>query len=93
MDNTTDIALSRLMAQQRAVDVIAGNLANASTPGFHAQRMVFADWLCPQPGTTTPKGGHTLYFTQDLATYRDQAQGTISRTGNPLELINPFAPA
>jgi flagellar basal-body rod protein FlgF len=34
MDNTTTIVLSRLMAQQRALDVTATNIANASTPAF-----------------------------------------------------------
>ena len=32
MDNITNIALSRLAAQTRAMDVVANNLANASTP-------------------------------------------------------------
>ena len=45
MENATTIALSRLVAQQRAMDVVAGNIANASTPGYKAERMLFSDWL------------------------------------------------
>jgi flagellar basal-body rod protein FlgF len=86
MDNTTSIILSKLTAQQRAMDVTAGNLANMSTPGYRAERMVFADWLSPQQNTTSPKGDRTLAFTQDRATYRDQAEGTLNQTGNPLDI-------
>jgi flagellar basal-body rod protein FlgF len=86
MDNTTSIILSKLTAQQRAMDVTAGNLANASTPGYRAERMVFADWLSPQRNTTAPKGDRSLAYTQDRATYRDQAEGTLTKTGNPLDI-------
>jgi flagellar basal-body rod protein FlgF len=86
MDNTTTIALSRLSAQSRAMDVIAGNLANMSTPGYRAERVVFADWLSSQSGTTAPRGDRSVAYTQDRATYRDQAEGTLTQTGNPLDL-------
>jgi flagellar basal-body rod protein FlgF len=86
MDTTSSIILSKLTAQQRAMDVTAGNLANASTPGFRAERMVFTDWLSSQQNTTAPKGDRTLAFTQDRATYREQAEGTLTQTGNPLDI-------
>ena len=86
MDNTTNIALSRLSAQQRAMDVVAGNLANASTPGYRAERTVFADWLLREPAAAEPAGGRTIAFTQTRATYRDRTGGTLTQTGNPLDL-------
>ena len=86
MDNATTIALSRLSAQSRAMDMIAGNLANMSTPVFRAERMVFSDWLSAQSNTTMPRGDRQLAYTQDRATYRDQAEGTLTQTGNPLDL-------
>lgn len=86
MDNTTNIALSRLVAQSRNMDVIAGNLANMSTPGYRAERVIFADWLAPRTGSGTPPGGRQIAFTQDRATYRDRAEGTLTHTGNPLDL-------
>ncbi len=86
MDNITNIALSRLSAQQRAMDVVAGNLANSSTPGYRAERTVFADWLVREPAGAEPVGGRTIAFTQTRATYRDRAEGAISNTGNPLDL-------
>ncbi len=86
MELSTAIALSRLVAQQRALDVTATNLANASTPGFKAGRMLFSDWLSRQTGADTPRGGTPLAYTQDRATYTDKQQGTLQHTGNSLDL-------
>jgi flagellar basal-body rod protein FlgF len=85
MDNTSNIALSFLVAQTRAMDVTAANLANTTTPGYRAERMLFSDWLSRQHGGTPPGGG-TIVFTQDRATYRDRQAGQISQTANPLDL-------
>lgn len=86
MDTPSLVALSRLVAQQRAMDVTATNLANASTPGFQAGRVVFSDWLSRQTRTDSPPGGATVAYVQDRATYRDQTQGTLQHTGNPFDL-------
>jgi flagellar basal-body rod protein FlgF len=86
MDIASNIAASRLVAQQRALDVIADNLANANTPGFKAERVQFSDWLGRQSGGATPPGGNPIAFTQDRATWREQQAGTITHTGNPLDL-------
>ena len=86
MNLTTAIALSRLMAQERALAVTANNLANANTPGYKTTRVLFSDWLDRQSDTNAPPGGQTIAFTQDRATWRDQDPGAISRTGNPLDV-------
>ncbi len=86
MDNTTTIALSRLIAQENAMDVRADNIANASTPGFRASRIAFGDYLSRQNGAKAPKGGNVIDYTQNRATYRDQSIGAIGETGNPLDL-------
>ena len=86
MQNSTSVALSRLIAQQRAMDVTATNLANTNTPGFKTGRTLFADWLDRQSGVDPVRGGRTLSFTQDRATYREQAAGALSHTANPLDL-------
>ena len=86
MQNASTIALSRLVAQQRAMDVTAGNIANVDTPGFKTERTLCADWLSRQAGTDPVPGGRVLAYTQDRATYRDQAAGALSHTANPLDL-------
>jgi flagellar basal-body rod protein FlgF len=86
MENTTTIALSRLVAQQRALDVTATNLANAATPGYRAERTLFSDWLQREPAGTEPPGGRLVAYTQDRATYRDRQTGTLQHTANPLDI-------
>ena len=45
MDQPGYVVLSRLSAQLRATQVLANNLANADTPGFRAERPVFASYI------------------------------------------------
>ncbi len=85
MDNATTIALSRLVAQTRAIDVLANNVANMNTPGFRAERTIFADWLWQRQGNEPPGSG-VIAYTQDRATYRSRRPGEIDHTGNPLDL-------
>lgn len=42
MGDTTLVKLSHLMATFRSVDVIANNIANASTPGYKRDLVQFA---------------------------------------------------
>ena len=86
MDNATYVATSRLIAQQRGMDVIADNIANANTPGFKAERVLFSDWLARQHGAQPPRGGQAIAYTQDRATYRETQAGPISHTGNPFDI-------
>lgn len=86
MQNTTSVALSRLTAQQRALDVTAGNIANAATPGFHAERLAFSDFLVRSRGRDIPKGAETIAFTQDRASWRDRQVGPINHTSNPFDI-------
>jgi flagellar basal-body rod protein FlgF len=86
MDIASSIAASRLVAQQRAMDVVATNIANVNTPGFRAERMQFSDWISQQRGADTPPGGKTIDYTKDRATWRDQQAGTLTHTGNPFDL-------
>lgn len=65
---------------QRVTDVLANNIANASTTGFKRQNNLF-DTLVVQPATNQP-----IRFAVDAGTYRDTAQGAMQTTGNPLDL-------
>ena len=86
MDLNSSIAASRLIAQQRAMDVTANNLANANTPGFKRTQTQFSDWLSRQSGIDVPPGGNVVAYTQDRATWRDTQQGALSHTGNTYDL-------
>jgi len=86
MDLQSNIITSRLVAQMRAMEVTAGNLANANTPGYRTERVQFSDWLSRQTGTRVPPGGNPVAFTQDRATWREPQPGTLTHTGNPFDL-------
>jgi flagellar basal-body rod protein FlgF len=86
MENTTTITLSRLLAQSRAMDVIATNIANAGTPGYRAERTIFSDYLVHEPGGALPSGETALTYSADRATYRERQAGSLTHTGDPLDL-------
>lgn len=86
MENPTYIALSRLMSQQRAMDVVANNIANADTPGYKSQHVQFSDWMLHTQGAVPTGGEDALDFTQDRATWRDDTPGALTHTGEPMDL-------
>jgi flagellar basal-body rod protein FlgF len=86
MDITIALAVSRLVAQQRAMDVTANNIANANTPGFRTERVQFSDWVDQQSNTAAVPGGRGITYTQDRATYRESQPGTLTHTANPFDL-------
>ncbi|MFT8719604.1 flagellar basal-body rod protein FlgF [Acetobacter sp.] len=86
MDNPTYIALSRMDAQQRAMSVLANNLANTTTAGFKAGHLQFADYLSRTNGGNQAAGEKNDAYVQDRATYRDFTQGTLQQTGNQLDI-------
>ena len=86
MDSPGYIILSRLSSQLRAQSLAAHNLANADTPGFRATRPVFAEHPAMQRAGHHPRGGREVDYSWDRASWRDQRQGPITRTGNPLDV-------
>jgi flagellar basal-body rod protein FlgF len=86
MDITTSLAASRLLAQQRAMDTTANNIANANTPGYRTERVQFSDWIDPQPPTSGVPGSGPITYTQDRATWREPQAGAITHTGNAFDL-------
>ena len=78
MENPTYIALSRLMAQQRTMDVVANNIANSNTPGFRSEHVLFSDWLLPAHGRALASGEPTIAFSQDDCPRRHREQQRVS---------------
>ena len=79
MNLVSSIAAARLTVQERAMEVLSDNIANASTPGYKAERVQFSDWLSRQTNGT-------ITYPQDRATWRESQAGTLSHTGNTLDL-------
>jgi flagellar basal-body rod protein FlgF len=86
MDQTGYILLSRMSALARGTEVLANNIANAETPGFRAARPIFTVQVEEQRDVTTPPGGKPVAYALDRATWRDTAAGSLTNTGNSLDL-------
>ncbi len=88
-------AATGMEAQQLKMDVIAHNLANASTTGFKRTRPEFEDLLSETlqtAGASSPNGGSQPAPVQvglgvkTVATTRSFAQGDMINTQNPMDL-------
>lgn len=95
MDKTLTTAATGLSAQQRFVEIIANNLANVNTTGYKRVRPEFQDLLYEtiRPmGVTTAVGIEPLpdvqvgSGTELVATTRQFSQGTVTETGNMLDV-------
>ena len=86
MDNSLLVSLSHQLAAYRSMDVIANNIANASTPGFKRESAKFEEYVSrmrPAEGQTGPQA---VSFVKDAGTTRDISQGNITSTGAPLDM-------
>lgn len=83
MDNSIYITLSRQMALFRDMEVTANNIANADTPGYKAEKLMFSDYLVrDRAGNQNRQNA----YANDALSYRDTSNGAIKNTGNPLDL-------
>ena len=95
------VPLSAALAQQSKVDIIANNVANANTPGFKRDRLVFKEYLTAlEKGIDNidlprkewapedfyrSQGGEKAYV-KIAASFTVFEQGALTPTGNPLDL-------
>jgi flagellar basal-body rod protein FlgF len=87
MENTLLIGLSRQIALQRELDVVANNVANMNTTGYKADGTIFEAYLMPQAQAAGFQGAdRRVSYVQDRATWRDFGAGPIRPTGNPLDV-------
>lgn len=74
---------SALVTQQASLDIVSNNLANAATPGFKASRADLVDVRPADLPFSEPAGGGGVWM---AGTTRDFSQGTLTWTGNPLDM-------
>jgi len=87
MENAQLISLSRQIALQRQMDVVANNLANINTTGFKGESLLFQDYIMPVAADDDfMPADRDLHYTMDWATVHDMANGSIEQTGNPLDV-------
>ncbi len=79
------VALSGALAQQRALETAANNLANAQTSGFRADRVIFRSALQRAQRSDGP-APDTLRFAAVEGAPISERPGTLQETGNPLDV-------
>jgi flagellar basal-body rod protein FlgF len=87
MENTLLVALSRQVALQRELDVVANNVANVNTTGFRREAVQFEEFLMSRGSADAfQRPDRRLSFTQDRSTYNDFQPGPMEVTNNPLDV-------
>ena len=79
MENTGYVALSRQLALQNHLSVLAHNIANANTTGFLGDDLTFQQVL------TRAEPGREIAFVQDLTPKPDLSEGELRMTHSPLD--------
>jgi flagellar basal-body rod protein FlgF len=79
MENSISLALAGQVALQRRMEVVANNIANASTAGFKLEGQI----VQTMPRRTT---GDLVVYPIDRGSYTDMTPGTVSLTGSSLDV-------
>lgn len=87
IENAQLISLSRQMALQRHMDMVANNIANINTTGFKAEQLLFEEYKMPVASHGDFSGNdRALSYVQDWATIQDFSDGAMIQTDGPLDL-------
>src|ERR1700759_4686280 len=86
MENSLLVSLSQQLAAYRAMDVIANNIANVSTPGFKREAAKFQEYVAEMRPAEGQKGPQPVSFVKEAGVVRDSSQGNIEQTGAPFDL-------
>lgn len=84
MDNALYVGLQHQRVLATQLDIVANNLANASTSGFKAEISRFAEAEVEPAGDSNRP--HNVLFVRDVGLVRNLDQGAVLRTENPLDL-------
>jgi flagellar basal-body rod protein FlgF len=81
MENSIYVGLSKQVVLRNNLDIIANNIANASTPGFRGQNLLFKEYISDPRGADFP-----LSFVEDYGQYNATEPGPMQYTGNSLDI-------
>jgi flagellar basal-body rod protein FlgF len=85
VNQTMLISLSHQMAAYQAMDSIANNIANVSTPGFKRETPTFQEYVAQvQPGEGE-EGGNSVSYVQETGVVRDMTEGPMQATGGKFD--------
>lgn len=81
MDPLTAVAASGLRARMESLEMVANNVANASTGGYKSDREFYSLYVAPEAESETLT---TMPVIE--RPWTDLSQGVLTSTGNPLDL-------
>lgn len=85
MDTTLYVSLSHQTALRRHMDLIANNIANASTTAFRREQVIFQEFLVNTKANAN-RDAREVAFVEDYGVARDNRQGALVTTGNNLDI-------
>lgn len=87
MGDKSVVGLSRMIALRHELDTIANNIANQTTAGFKAKRVLFQEYLADDKQAEDPsKPASRVSLVHAYAGYTDFSGGPLKATGNPLDV-------
>ena len=87
MENAQLISLSRQIALQRQMNVVANNMANINTSGFKSEMLLFEEYEMPVARDQNwAPADQFLSYTQDWATIHDYSAGALHVSGNTFDV-------
>jgi flagellar basal-body rod protein FlgF/flagellar basal-body rod protein FlgG len=87
MDSGYYAACTTLVSRMQALDTIANNLANASTPGYRAEHNLFSSVLADSTNAGASSFDQAVNtFGIMSGTMLDTSQGALQKTGNDLDV-------
>lgn len=84
MDPLTAAAASGIRSRMESLDMLANNLANASTGGFKVDREFYSTYIAADSGNESQFNAGEMPVVEKPWT--DFSQGTLQNTGHPLDL-------
>ncbi|SEW41263.1 flagellar basal-body rod protein FlgF [Cognatiyoonia koreensis] len=81
MDNATYATLTRQSGLMKELQIVANNIANASTTGFQAENMMFSEYI-----STTGNDFDSLSMAAGTVRQTVHTQGALAQTGGPFDL-------
>jgi flagellar basal body rod protein FlgG len=82
MDPITALAASGMRARMESLDMLANNIANASTGGYKADREFYSIYISPDAAN----GDGSEFMPVIERPWTDLSQGIVRETGNPLDI-------
>jgi flagellar basal-body rod protein FlgF len=85
MDPLTSLAASGMRSRIESLDMLANNIANASAPGFKADREFYSVYMSSE-AADSPDGTSPATMPMIQRQWTDFAQGVLTPTNNSLDL-------